>query len=77
MGHQATSPPCGKPYLDDLLDRARRLGVSRARLCRRADVHEVTLARTIAGKTKPNVSTLEKLSGALDAIQAERSKGDE
>jgi predicted transcriptional regulator len=72
MGHQATSPPCGQPYLDTLLERARKLGVSRSRLCRRADVHEVTLARTISGKTKPNVSTLEKLARALDAIEAER-----
>lgn len=72
MGLQAASPPCGKPYLDLLLARAERLKISRARLCRRADVHEVTLARTISGKTRPNVSTLEKLARALDAIEAER-----
>ncbi len=50
---------------DAIVLKAKEIGLSRSRLCRRAGVHETTVARNLNGQTKPNTATVAKLHSAL------------
>lgn len=55
------------------IDAARQAaGMTKKRLYMRAGIHHSTYARNLRGERKPNLSTLERLDGALDALLAER-----
>lgn len=51
-----------------------RLNISRARLCRAADVSDSTYSRLLNGGTSaPQIRTLSRLRKALDRISSQRS----
>lgn len=57
--------------LDAIVAKAKAIKLSRSQLCRRAGVHETTVARNLNGQTKPNTATVAKLHSALVDILKE------
>lgn len=51
--------------LRDIVAAATAVKLSRSQLCRRAGVHETTVARNLNGTTSPNTVTVAKLHTAL------------
>ncbi|MBX3580099.1 MAG: helix-turn-helix transcriptional regulator [Rhizobiaceae bacterium] len=58
--------------IDEIEARRAAAGVSQKVLCERAGVHPTTYSTLKTGRRAGNVSTVGKLSAALDALIAER-----
>jgi transcriptional regulator with XRE-family HTH domain len=65
MTHHQTNQMAAAMSLDDIVAQAKAMRLSRSQLCRRAGVHETTVARNLKGETRPNTATVEKLRFAL------------
>lgn len=75
MTKAETLPEQVRTSFDAVLARASAVGISRSRLCRKADVHETTVARVLNGQTRrPDPETVNRLKEALTAMLKEKEQ---